>query len=265
MKKLYLLLFSLFFFRDADAQTADNYEMLSLDAGTFFPKGPGRDITANFPYTVTSFATGTRDQQTFDGSLRGKFTSPAYMLGLSFGVVRGHSHVDVGGGLLREDGGDHGFYVKGGYGYSVSLGGLVMRPTLDIYYVAEKNKLGTIDNTEKEISLLGYTAYEQYTLRMDDGDGGTYDATYNANHLDINYQRFSFLANPKVVLAPRVTGRFVFGLELGWMLQVSQRCKLQLEQTSTSSQQTNTVGRVTVENNGTLSGPYAAINIGVRF
>jgi archaellum component FlaF (FlaF/FlaG flagellin family) len=265
MKKLYLLLFSLLFFMGAEAQTPEKYETFLLDAGTFFPKGPGRDITANFPYTVTSFATGTRDQQTFDGSLRGKFTSPAYLLGLSFGVVRVHSYIDMGGGLLREDGGDHGFYVKGGYGYGVTLGGLVIRPTLDIYYLVEKNKMGTIDNTEKEISLLGYTAYEQYTLRMDDGDGGTYDATYNANHLDINYRRFSFLANPKVVLAPRVRGRIVFGLELGWMIQVSQRCNLQLEQTSTTSHQTNTVGKVTVENNGALNGPYAAMTVGVRF
>jgi hypothetical protein len=100
---------------------------------------------------------------------------------------------------------------------------------------------------------------------MDDGDGGTYDATYNANHLDINYRRFSFLANPKVVLAPRVRGRIVFGLELGWMIQVSQRCNLQLEQTSTTSHQTNTVGKVTVENNGALNGPYAAMTVGVRF
>ena len=265
MKKLYLLLFPLLFFRDASAQTAENYEMFSLDAGTFFPKRPGRDITAKFPYTVTSIATGTRDQKTFDGSLQGKFTSPAYLMGLSFGVVRGRSHVDVGGGLLREDGGDHGFYVKGGYGYDVSLGGLVIRPSLDIYYLVEKNKMGTIDNTQKEISILGYTAYEQYSKQLDDGDGGTYEATYDANHLDINYQRFSFLANPKVVLAPRVTGRFVFGLELGWMLQVSQRSNLQLEQTSTSSHQTNMVGKVSVGNNGALSGPYAAINIGVRF
>ncbi|MDO6435653.1 hypothetical protein Q4E93_33880 [Flavitalea sp. BT771] len=265
MKKLYLLLFPLLIFRVANAQTAEKYEMLSLDAGTFFPKGPGRDITANFPYTVTSFASGTRDQQTFDGSLRGKFTSPAYMLGLSFGVVRMHSHIDVGGGLLREDGGDHGYYLKGGYGYGVSLGGLIVRPTLDIYYLAEKNKMGTIDNTRKEISLLGYTAYEQYSKQLDDGDGGTYEATYNANHLDINYQRSSFLANPKIVLTPRVMGRFVFGLELGWMIQVTQRCKLQLEQTTTSSEQTNTVGKVSVGNNGALSGPYAALNIGVRF
>jgi hypothetical protein len=265
MKKLCLLVFSLLFFMGAEAQTVEKYEMFSLDAGTFFPKRPGRDITASFPYTVTSLATGTRDQQTFDGSLRGKFTSPAYLLGLSFGVVRVHSHIDVGGGLLREDGGDHGFYVKGGYGYSVPLGGLVIRPSLDIYYMVEKNKLGTIDNTQKEIRLLGYTAYEQYTKQLDDGDGGTYEATYNANHLDINYRRYSFLANPKVVLAPRVTGRFVFGLELGWMLQVSQRCNLQFEQTTTSSHQTNTVGKVSVENNGALNGPYAAINIGVRF
>jgi hypothetical protein len=270
MKTLCLLLILLIFFGNAGAQmqrtssALENYITLSLEAGTFFASRPGHDITLNFPYTVTSFATGGTDKQTFDGSLRGKFTSPAYMGGLNLGFVLQHSSIDVGLGLFREDGGDHGWYMKGGYGYIVPLGGLLLKPAIDLYYLIGKDKIGTIDNNQKEISLLGYTAYDQFTVKSDDGEGSTVENTYNADHLDVNYRRFNFLANPKIVLATRPKGRLVLSLELGWMFQLSQRCNMQLEQTSTSTQETYTVAKIPLENNGSLNGAYAGINIGVR-
>jgi len=256
-----LLLLSLLCYGGAEAQThSDEYGILSVDAGTFFARRPGRDVTATFPYTVTSFASGTRSDETFNGEVRGKFTSPAYLVGLNLGYVWKRNNFNGGGGLYRSDGGDNGYYVKGGYGYSIPLGGLVLKPSVDFYYLMGKNKMGTIDNSQKEISLLGYKAYSQYTLEDDDGN----DVTYDADHLDVNYRRFSLLANPKVVLSTRPLGRLVVGLEVGWFVQLHQRCDLQLEQTNHDSPATYTVGKVRVDKNGSLGGAFAAINIGVR-
>ena len=72
------------------------------------------------------------------------------------------------------------------------------------------------------------------------------------------------MANPKIVLSTRPLGRLVVGLELGWLLQIHQRCDLQLEQTSRSTSETYTVGKVRLDKNGSLGGAYAAIKVGVR-
>jgi hypothetical protein len=264
MRTLILLCIPLLVWADAGAQTfTDDYNVISIDASTLLARLPGHDITTTFPYTVTSVASGSTSQYNFAGALHGRFTSPAYMVGLNFAQVWRRDHFNFGGGLLREEGGDHGFYLKGGYGYSFFLGDLAVRPALDLYYLVDKNRMGTIDNRQKQISLLGYTAYEQFIVKEDDGVGNLYDVTYNADHLDVNYRRFSLLADPKVVLSTRPLGRFVVGLELGWMLQLYQQCDLLLEQSSVHGV-TNTAGKVRLDNNGALNGPFAAINIGMR-
>jgi len=107
-------------------------------------------------------------------------------------------------------------------------------------------------------------AYEQYTVSQDDGNGGSYDETYDANHLDINYRRFTLLGNPKIVLSTPSLGRLVVSLELGWLVQIYQRCDLQLEQTNSSHAATHTVGKVRLDMNGSLGGAFAAVNIGLR-
>jgi hypothetical protein len=261
MRPLFPLLILLLVCRNAGAQShSGDYGILSVDAATFFAGVPGHDIATNFPYTVTSTASGTRHVETFAGALKGKFTSPAYLAGLKLGYFWKRNNIDFGGGFYWCDGGDHGYYLKGGYGYSLFVGGLILRPALDVYYLMGKNKMGTIDNSGVKISLMDFTAYDQFTAEDDDGN----DVTYNADHLDVNYRRFSLLANPKIILSTRPLGRLVFGLELGCLLQLYQRCDLQLEQTSRSTSATYTVGKVRLDRNGSLGGAFAAINIGVR-
>ena len=265
MKTLLLVCVPLLLCMEAEAQGHSNeYGVLSLDAGTFFAHRPGNDIATSFPYTVTSLTSGGSTQSTFNGSLQGKFTSPAYLAGLKFDYMWRRNVFDLGGGFFWADGGDHGFYLKAGYGYNLFLGGLAIRPAVDLYYLMGKDKMGTIDNSQKQISLLGFMAYEQYTVSQDDGDGGSYNETYDANHLDINYRRFTLLGNPKIIVSTPSLGRLVVSLELGWLVQIYQRCDLQLEQTNTSHDATYTVGRVRLDMNGSLGGAFAAINVGVR-
>ena len=269
MKTLCLPLLLLFMGAGVQAQyysrktPLDSYGFLSLDPGVFFASRPGHNISTSFPYTTTSYVSGTRSSETFEGSLQGRFTSPAYMLGISGGGAIRHTYLDVGVGLFRENGGDNGIYLKGGFGYIIPLGGLFLRPTLDFYYLMGKNNIGTIDNTDKDINLLGHTAFSQYTVKSTDGDGNEYENTYDANHLDVNYQRHTLLANPKIAFTFKPQGKMIFSLEAGWMLQVAQWCNLQLEQTNASVDATYTVGKIRLDRNGQLNGPYAGINIGI--
>jgi hypothetical protein len=273
MKPLYLLLISLLLLKDAGAQTkaanarmpSKGYDIVSAGFGEFYPRDPGHDISATFPYMVKDVSTGSVTQQTFSGALHGKFTKPSYLIDLlNLEIVRKHHGSDVGFGLLQEAGGDHGFFLKGGYRYILQLGGLLIKPSIDLYYLNGVDRMGRIDNKEKEISLFGFTASEQYTTESSDDDGVSMTSTHTADHLDVNYRRYSVLVEPKIILANKPRGAFAISLEGGWMLPVSQMSILQFEQRDGSAEG-NKVGSISFGKNGFLSGPYVAINVGYVF
>src|ERR1700741_483256 len=114
MKSLYLLCIPLLFTGAAEAQVR---HVLSLTTGTFFPNDPGHDVSTQFPYTVTDITNGNVSQQTFSGTLQGKFTSPMSTFGLNYEVSQRHDALDIGVGLFDAVGGDRGFYLQSGYRY----------------------------------------------------------------------------------------------------------------------------------------------------
>ena len=158
MKALNLLLIPILLAGSAGAQTPvvrEKYTSLSTGFGEFFPYNPGHDVSASFPYTVTDVATASTSQQNFNGALHGKFTRPSYMLDLlKLEFVRKRNSIDMGVGLFQEAGGDHGYYVKGGYGYILPIGDLLLRPAIDLFYVSGVDKMGSIDNNQKELQRL---------------------------------------------------------------------------------------------------------------
>ncbi len=272
MKAPVFFLLSILFMTDAGAQTQTghspllpvDYTILSTGFGKFYPSDPGHDISATFPYTVKDIPTGSSTQQTFSGGIHGKFTKPSYMLDLlKAEFVRKHHSIDMGVGLFQEKGGDHGFYLKGGYNYILSLGSWQIKPGLDFYYLNGSDRLGSIDNRQKEISLFGMTASDQFTVEESDGNDGTTDVTYDAYSLTVNYNRYSFLTEPKITLAPRPRGSLTFSVEAGWMFQLAQKTVLQFTQQD-NSENSSGVGHIPMEKNGLLSGPYVAINVGVN-
>lgn len=246
---------------------AQSYNLLNFHANTFWPNSPGHDVSTSFPYAVTDLTTGTRDSRTFEGELKGKFTNPLYMFGATLEIVRRHNGGDFGAGLFTERGGDHGYYLQAGYKYVISFGGLLLKPGLDFYYVRGIDKMGSIDNRQKEIYLLGYTAHDQFTITESDGysDGGTVRNTYDAERLDVNYRRNSFLAQPKFTLATTFWDRISLGLELGYMIQMVQKASVNFEQNNHHASDSYSVGKVKLTQNGTLTGASAAFTVGVLF
>jgi hypothetical protein len=278
MKSLYLLLPALLLFGAAGAQTqpaktsgtsktSKNYLILSLSPGILLPAHPGHDVTATFPYSTTSTVTGSVSQQTFSGSLHGKFTSPALMEGLNVEFGEKHLGFDIGFGLFQEEGGAHGSWLQAGYRYTFHLGGLQLKPGVDVYYFIDNEKLGSIDNKKKTIDLLGATVNDHFTALDDDGagDGGTVENTYDADRLNVNYQRTNWMVTPKLILATNPVRKLIFSLETGWMIQVKQNSGLQLEQVNDSSKESAVAATVGMDRNGSMGGPYAAASIGLYF
>jgi hypothetical protein len=272
MRALCWLLIPLLWFQDAGAQTStansfpspERYSILTAGFGIFYPSRAGHDFSTSFPYTLKDVNTGVETNQTFNGALHGRFTSPISMIDLlGLELVRKHHSIDLGFGLSEEGGGNHGFYVKGGYGYILSFGGLQLKPTLDFCYLfGGNNTLGKIDNKQKEVFLPGVQAGDQFDVYTSDEYSST-DETYDADHMDVNYVRSVFYGEPKLVLAPKPRGRFAFSLEFGWMVQLMQISRLQYEQYDDGESHSKVVGHTPLVHNGNLSGPYAAIHVGV--
>src|SRR3569833_2652950 len=106
MKTLCLPLLLLFMGAGVQAQyysrktPLDSYGFLSLDPGVFFASRPGHNISTSFPYTTTSYVSGTRSSETFEGSLQGKNTKPTKKQNNNKGGAIRHTYLDVGVGLF---------------------------------------------------------------------------------------------------------------------------------------------------------------------
>ena len=242
----------------------DRYTIVYVGGGIFSPSLPGHDVTTNFQYQAIDLASGAKTTQTFSGGVHGRFTSPIYMIDL-FGLEFVNRHVDIntGVGLYEEAGGDHGAYLKAGYRYVIPVGGLLIKPGFDLdYFFGSTIVMGRIDNRNKNIIVPGFEASDQFKVESTDGDGVSTTDTYNADHLNVDYRRSGFLINPKLVLSARPRKRFVLSLEFGWMFQLAQQSDIVYRQEDGGEDNSYTLGKTPVAENGVFSGPYAAFTIG---
>jgi hypothetical protein len=263
MKPLRLLFIVLLSFMEGRAQK-EGYTIVSLNVGNLFPRSAGHDVTSFFPYTSTSVLDGKETHELFNSSTRGRFRSPSYLIDLSVEYDKGHHGGTFGIGGFTGRGGDYGLSLKAGYRYIVPLGGLQLKPAIDVYYlIGANNNLGNIDNREKMLSLPGLTSYDQFTVKSTDEDGGSQQDTYYTDHLDVNYRRNSWLVKPGIILSAQPRNKLVFSLEAGWMFQVAQSSFLQFVQKGDGQGESRVLGKAPMEKNGKLSGPYAAISIGI--
>jgi hypothetical protein len=237
---------------------------LYVGGGVFSPSQPGHDVTTSFQYQIIDPNTGSKATQTFSGGVHGRFTSPIYLIDL-FGLefVNRHLAINTGFGLYEEAGGDHGVYLKAGYRYVIPLGRLLLKAGFDLdYFFGSALVMGSIDNRNKYIIVPGFEAGDQFTVQSTDADGSSTTETYDADHLDVDYRRSGFLANPKVVLAAAPRGRLSLSLEFGWMFQLSQQSDLVYRQEDGKEENSYTLGKTRIAENGIFSGPYAAFTVG---
>lgn len=254
------------------ARYPNNYFIVSVSPGMFFPSHPGHDISANFPYTTASTVTGVRETHQFDGAVKNKFSNPLFMLGGTLESILKHHDIVIGGGVFQMNGGDHGYYLQAGYRYVIHAGGLDLKPGVDVYYLSGVDRMGSIDNHQQNIYLPGYTAYDQFTIKESetytDSEGENYTSTrnhtYDAERLDVNYRRISYLTEPKVAVTAHYRKLLSFGLELGYMIQVSQVSRIGYEQVNHAASRNYTVGKQRLDQNGVLSGPHASVKVGVN-
>jgi hypothetical protein len=268
MKAFYWLMIPLLLSERAVAQADEGrYNLWTFGAGMFLHQGPARDFVSSFPYTITSMATGATASNTFRSTVKDSyFTSPLAMIDFAnLELVRKRFAIDLGLGTFRGTrGGEHGIYVKTGYRRVLTLGPLVLKPGFDLYaFTGSKKMLGSIDNWQQAIGLFGYTAAGKFTVEHSTGDDDedVETDTINAAKLNIDYKRTALLFEPKLEITTRPRGDWVFGIEAGWMLQLSQSADLVFTQTDADGNNSNHLGEVPVTPNAGFSGPYVSLNV----
>jgi hypothetical protein len=270
MKRLFPLLLALLLLDTADAQLPQqsSYTIISMGFGSVFLKDPGKGFGVSFPYS--SFATqpnGVDTQATFNGAVGNSFSNRMVTVDLpDFEVVFGHDNrhaINLGGGLNKNLENDYSFFLKTGYKYVFTFHDLQIKPGFDVYYLLGHNKtIGSINNIGSEIHVLGFTASDSWTQDYSDDNGNDYQQTYYADHLDVDYRRKSLDLDPNLTLTVNPVGKFVFSIQAGWFLQISQASQLNFLQSDWTNNK-NHVGTISLDHNGTLTGPYVGMSIGM--
>jgi hypothetical protein len=272
MKTICFLLIPLLFSTKTGAQSwKKDTVILSAGFGALFLRHPGHAFMKTAPYTVTSVLTGSTTDQNFNGSLNGPFNSAMYLVDLLKVEILHKQHaIDFGLGMNRDLGNTYGAYLRGGYAYIFTFHGFLLKPGMDLLYLFGRNEnMGSIDNSDKTISLLGYTSRDQFTVGTTDGDGNTTYETYNTDHLDVDYHRTNLIAEPKVTLSSRQLSRqlwrFSLNLEAGWFVQAFQSNVIRLVQVGDDKNSTeHTLGSVHIKNDGAVSGAYIGLSVGIE-
>ncbi len=260
MKYLNLFPVLLLLTQQADAQPPasqpTSYWMLSAGFGMLFPPKPGSPLTTSFQYTSTSVTTGATTTQTFTGKT-GAFHPTAFAGDMLHATcVFNHNSINLGAGYNADISGTGlNSYIKAGYGYIFRFGRLQVQPSVDFYAMLDgPANLGSIDNSGVNLSLLGYSAHAQFYSTSFDATTFQSEAhTYNADNLEIDYYRISYLAEPKLVLGTILWRKMYIGVEGGWLLQMAQAGRFDLRQNGGGT--SNVVGKVYLSDHGSLGGP----------
>jgi len=262
--KLTIIAFAALLAQQTFAQdTARHHFAVSFSGGAFLPRQPGGEVVESFPYTATSVATGTVSGQQFTGTLAGDFPVMFMvedMLACEF--QRRHYVIDAGSGLFHTRSFDDDGYLRAGYSRVFRDHRSRFQPGVDLSVVlGNQLELGRIDNRGQTLQLLGHTAGPQWTESYTDSRGNYHSTTYTADYLSVFYRRDALLIRPNMAIATTF-GKLVVGLHAGWVFQLSQGCLLLLQQADDSND-LNTIARIHQPHNGSLSGPYASVSIGL--
>jgi hypothetical protein len=169
-------------------------------------------VRLNFPYTSTDDITGITTNQIFHsnrGSVVSNNVQPYWLFfEYELGGLKHFYSLNFSAGK--------GFGVSTGYGFMWYFNGFgehkknvvnkryVFKASMNIGYeqFAGRTLLGTIDNSNKTIGLLGYAAEPTFdiTTSIDNGDGTTsYETdTYSAQDLNVSYSQTEWLLIPKI-------------------------------------------------------------------
>jgi|GEM_PF-5564246 len=207
------------------------YFLLEATGNVLYVPNTGA-LGVGFPYT-TSTKAGV-SQHYFSNRYVNLFAGPFVSFGAAAQIPLKKRHfLDVGFGIGGTDGGKNNGYFFAGYGQKIfSNDKFRIKATIDVAYYEFTNALGAIDNSKKNISLLGTVA----------------DSTFSVNHsrsqptvsyasvLKIQYLQKDYILIPKVSFeyVPFEGNRLTLGLAFSYLVPIYEKGNIRLEQEGSS-------------------------------
>ena len=229
--------------KNADVKVDDSlynrkrYLIYSASFGSLFCKKAPGILSATFPYTSKDISTGIATSKTFNGNFKNPFPPNIYLIDiLNMEMVSKKHFFDIGTGINSNQYSDYSLYVKIGYGHIFPVNFiqrhnrsiLLFKPSVSLLFLSGYlESLGSIDNENKQISLLGYTAGNQFTTPSGRNMSG---GTYNANTLDVEFKRTNFMLAPKINVSNKINKGIYWSIDVGWLLQMSNHNRFYLNQ-----------------------------------
>jgi len=242
------------------------FAVWTFGPGTFLPVGSVSAVPVGFNYTVTPATGGASTVHTFTGSVnRAYSTGLFYLLDFSdMELVRKRHSFHAGMGLFAEHG-VIGFSWVEGYSRIFRVGGLLLKPGLDLHLISSGRKLiGNIDNRGVGIDVFGNQAKAQYQPDAPPDDYSPPE-TYDAARLKVEYGFTVVFVKPRLVIATPPLHKWVFNFECGYFLPTVPDGVLEFIQVDQAGQNGKKIGEQPIDHYGFHSGLHVALNAGIAW
>lgn len=190
------------------------YFSISLLSGVdlVIPHKDNQAIGLNFPYQITD-SSGTVSNKAFGSQNKRIYHSTKLLVFPIDLEVGGRSHFFNTGIVFQifPNGYTTSCYLSAGYGFIWHLNCFhnnvnkkyVLKTSVNIAYNVDgggnsSSQLGSIDNENVKINLLGYTANPTYTIQATKHRSG---GTFSAKNLDVSYSQKEFSLLPKISIS----------------------------------------------------------------
>jgi hypothetical protein len=250
------------------------YSSITLFSGAemqFFGRRPGI-LSVSFPYSVTDSSGSTTDH-VFSGENKDIYGShKAYVLPIFIELGHLHHFVHFGLAFTVNQGGFTGLpYLTAGYGglwyidpwrrgRPFNNKRWVIKASLNLTYTADGPNsnsavLGSIDNYNKTVDLLGEVAGPTFTTGGGTGRGSTPRKTYIVQTLRVSYSQRELSLLPRISVALNPYSEYVrWELIAGYSIPVIERGGLYFQQVAAG--QSKGISSAVNINNSDISASY---------
>jgi hypothetical protein len=217
---------------DSVRREKNRHFILSWSTGMLFiHKKPGR-LGINFPYNSSNLPSAGQ----FKSSLGNPFSQDLLLqdlLNVEFYSV--HHSIDFHFGLLPND--DHrnssysaAYFIAGGYAHDFLLLRCVLIKTgLDLSFYQFSRGLGSIDNRNADISVLGYDSGPSFMVTSTVGRS-SYTSTYTTDHLAVDFTQNVLALVPSIRITSSTSHRLYWAVQASWFLPLIDKGGLSLTQ-----------------------------------
>lgn len=223
----------------------DRHLIFSFNMGALFIQKTRGLLSIAFPYASKDVSSAAITQGKFAGSLQDPFHTNAFLMDvLAFEVTSKRHSIETRFGIIpnymeNNNDANREIYFEGGYAhiFPVYLGrsrktpSIQIKAGLDLFFMEFLKELGTIDNRDKDLYLVGDTASSTYTTYTLTASHHSVAHIHQADHLYVGFAHNSLDLVPGIRITTNPAGHhFCWAILASWFVPLVERGGLFLKQ-----------------------------------